>query len=93
MVAAPDLLDEALRARFEAALLAFPPGPALVALVHALVDEGHDQRAVFDRFDAMRAALQQQGRDFDEDAVMLVMDRISGWRAVEPPLFPAPLPR
>lgn len=84
-------MDEALRRRFEAALAQFPPGPALLALVQSLVQEGCDQRAVFDRFDEMRDALQKEGRDFDEDAVMQVMDRISGWRG--PGLFPTTLTR
>lgn len=86
-------MDDALRARFESALAFFPPGPALVALVKSLVEEGRSQRDIFDRFDEMRDALQKEGRDFDEDAIMQVMDRISGWRDADRRLFPQTLSR
>jgi hypothetical protein len=86
-------MDERLRARFESALAGIGGGPRLIALARALSIEGHTQREVFDAFDAMRASLQQEGRDFDEDAVMGVMDRIAGWCAIEDRLFPDALPR
>jgi hypothetical protein len=86
-------MDERLRARFESALAGIGAAPRLVALARALSIEGKTQREVFDAFDAMRASLQAESRDFDEDAVMGVMDRIAGWCPPGERLFPDALPR
>lgn len=77
-----------LRARFEHALAGFPSEPALVRLVRELTREGFSQRQVYDAFDAMREAMRAEGRDFDEDAIMLVMDRIVGYCGEDARLFP-----
>ncbi len=86
-------MDERLRARFESALQGVGAGPRLIELARALSVEGKTQREVFDAFDAMRASLQKEGRDFDEDAVMGVMDRVAGWCPVAERLFKDALPR
>jgi hypothetical protein len=66
-----ETLEEALRSP--------APVPQLRSLVLHLFSQGHDRAAVLELFEKTRQRLCQAGREQDEEAVMDVMDFLTGW--------------
>jgi hypothetical protein len=69
----------ALDGRFEAALTSSDRVGELRRLAQQLLDEGSHPDAVFGKFEQARQSLRLADREEDEEAVMDVMDFLSGW--------------
>ena len=65
------------RRRFELALQEGRTG--LVRLAEQMKEAGASQTETYEVFERFRAELRDQGREADEDIVMDVMDRVTGW--------------
>ncbi len=68
-----------LDARFEKALRSDDRVITLRQLAQNLLDEGRSREAVQTEFEQVRQQLRDAGREDEEDAVMDVMDLLSGW--------------
>lgn len=64
---------------FERALASSDRVGELRRLAQRLRDEGSQPDALLNRFEQVRQMLREAAREDDEDAVMDVMDFISGW--------------
>ena len=69
----------AVDALFEQALTAADRVGELRKLAQRLLDEGHPSDKVLKRFEQARQCLREAAREDDEDAVMDVMDFLTGW--------------
>jgi hypothetical protein len=65
--------------RFEEALQATDPVAALRALALALNAEGWRKADVLHLFESYQAQLRDSGREAEEDAVLDVLDFLTGW--------------
>jgi hypothetical protein len=65
----------------ELAAAAYAPDPItrLTAVVRRLVTQGRDRESIYADLEQLRAILQRDGRDEAEDAVLEVMDFLTGW--------------
>ena len=68
-----------LDARFESALTSGNRARELRRLAQQLLDEGNEPDAVLNTFEQVRQSLRDAAREEDEDAVMEVMDYLTGW--------------
>jgi hypothetical protein len=66
-------------ARFEAALNSADRVGELRTLAQRLLKEGNGPDAVLSTFEQVRQSLREAARDEEEDAVMDVMDSLTGW--------------
>jgi len=64
---------------FERALHAGEPVRELRALALRLSSQGYDRTALVEKFEAVRQQLRLADREADEDAVMDVLDFLTGW--------------
>ena len=64
---------------FEAALSRETPLEALIDQVRVLLQEGYDRQALTEELQDFMLALRAQGRDGQEDIVLDVLDRLTGW--------------
>jgi hypothetical protein len=64
---------------FEQALASSDRVSELRRLAQRLLDEGTQPDAILKRFDQVRQSLREAAREDDEDAVMDVMDFLTGW--------------
>lgn len=69
----------AVDARFETALRSSDPVAELRRFAQGLLDEGATPDVVCRRFEQVRQELRDAGREVDEDAIMDVMDFLTGW--------------
>jgi len=69
----------AIDPRIEAALRTESPVTSLRELAAELLASGQARDAVYDLFESSRAALREADREADEDAVMDLMDFLTGW--------------
>jgi hypothetical protein len=65
--------------QLEATLHSSQPPEELRSLVLRLHAEGFDQAAILERFENVRRQLREAGREKEEDAILDVMDLITGW--------------
>jgi hypothetical protein len=63
----------------EQALRSDAPAPELRSLALRLSSEGHGRTALIEKFEGVRQELRQSDREADEDAVMDVLDFLTGW--------------
>lgn len=68
-----------LDATFEQALASPDRASELRKLAQGMLDAGKGPNAVLSAFEQARQFLREAGREADEDAVMDVMDFLSGW--------------
>jgi hypothetical protein len=66
-------------ARFETALRSSDPVNELRRLAQRLLDDGSDLAVVRNAFERVRQQLRAAEREQDEDAVMDVLDFLTGW--------------
>jgi hypothetical protein len=64
---------------FERALHSGEPVRELRALALQLSSQGYDRTALVEKFEAVRQQLRLADREADEDAVMDVLDFLTGW--------------
>jgi hypothetical protein len=64
---------------FERALHSGEPVHELRALALRLSSQGYDRTALVEKFEAVRQQLRLADREADEDAVMDVLDFLTGW--------------
>jgi hypothetical protein len=64
---------------FEQALHAEEPLHELRSLASRLSSQGDDKAAIVAKFEEVRQQLRRENREADEDAVMDVLDFLSGW--------------
>jgi len=64
---------------FEQALHTKEPVQELRALALRLSARGYDKKALIESFESVRQRLRQEDREADEDAVMEVLDFLTGW--------------
>lgn len=76
---------------FEDALRSAEPVPRLRSLALTLSSQGRDQAAILAAFEGARRQLRSEDREADEDAVMDVMDFLTGWCSPHMTLNPQPL--
>ncbi|MCI0739356.1 MAG: hypothetical protein L0Y72_09955 [Gemmataceae bacterium] len=69
----------AIDARFEEALHSSDRVGALRKLAQRLLDEGSEPAVLCAQFEQVRQELRKAAREDDEDAVMDVMDFLTGW--------------
>jgi hypothetical protein len=69
----------AIDPRIELALHTETPVASLRDLAAELLRTGQDRDSVYELFESARAALREADREADEDAVMDVMDFLTGW--------------
>ena len=69
----------AVDVRFEKALHASDPVGELRRLAQQLLDQGSKLSVVRDQFEQVRQELREAAREEDEDAVMDVLDFLTGW--------------
>jgi hypothetical protein len=69
----------AIDPRIERALHTASPVLSLRDFAAELLRSGQDRDAVYNLFESARAALREADREADEDAVMDVMDFLTGW--------------
>jgi hypothetical protein len=65
--------------KFESAFRSSDRVGELRKIAQRLLDEGQPSAAVLRRFDHLRQQLRAAGREEEEDAVMDVMDFLTGW--------------
>jgi len=64
---------------FEQALHAEEPVHELRSLALRLSSQGYDREALLGKYEEVRQQLRQEDREVDEDAVMDVLDFLTGW--------------
>ena len=69
----------ALDKSIDDALRSSEPVARLRTLVRQWMDQGKDKAAILGLFEDVRKELTQAGRERDEDAVLDVMDFVTGW--------------
>ncbi len=77
-----ELIEQALRSK--------EPVSELRSLAQRLLSQGQDQAAILALFERVRQRLRQESREADEDAVMDVMDFLTGWCSPHMKLFQNP---
>src|SRR5687767_9113212 len=77
---------------FEQALLSADRVGELPRLAQKILDDGCQPDAVLTRFEQARQSLREADREADEDAVMDVMDFLSGWCSPHVTLDASPSP-
>jgi hypothetical protein len=77
-----DLIEQALRSK--------DPVEELRSLAQRLITQGQDQPTILALFEQTRQRLRRENREADEDAVMDVMDFITGWCSPHMKLFQKP---
>jgi hypothetical protein len=65
--------------RLTEAVGAMDPTVSLTKAVRALLSQGQDRDAIYSELEGLRVALQAAGRESEEDAVLEVMDFLTGW--------------
>jgi len=61
------------------AVTAADPTASLTKAVRALLSQGQDRDAIYSELEALRATLQAAERESEEDAVLEMMDFLTGW--------------
>ena len=82
-------MENSFEDQFEEALRSPEPHERLAAFAIELSSGGRGQDEVLQIFDSFRSQLRLAARESDEDTVMDVMDRISGWCSPHARLFPS----
>ena len=60
-------------------LITEEPTASLADAVRALVAQGQDRDRIYEELESLRTQLQKDGRESDEDAVLEVMDFLTGF--------------
>lgn len=68
-----------LRDQLAEALCSDRPSVSLGLAVQTLVAEGKDRDALYRELEDLRERTLAAGRDSDDDAILDVMDRLTGW--------------
>jgi hypothetical protein len=74
----------------EQALRSADPVGELRSLAERLIAQGHNKAAILALFEQARQRLREGDREADEDAVMDVMDFLTGWCSPHMKLFQDP---